>query len=353
MSAIDDKYAQVIKANPWIGKPTEGGSCPDGIGQYQHYAGGASIYWTPATGTHLIYGLIRDKWAALGWEQGPTGYPMTDEANAGSGKGRYNDFQNGTIIWKSGTPEAFAAYGAIYGKWGQQKWDSGFLGFPTTDESATPDGIGRYNHFEGGSIYWTPETGAHIVTEAVRDAWAAQGWEVSRLQYPTTDTLVTAGTNGLGRYNHFEGGEILWTPQGGTVINLYPTMSIVKACAKHLGNDKLTISQIQVTFWNDGNWRFQVYLDDHSTFYGDAFAVGFIIDGDGHGASMSGTIGHGDSESRNIKGTDPWIEKFWHKVRYASTLTFRSRVQDDVGGVAGSLFHDLVKYAPQFIALAA
>ncbi len=53
MSAIDDKYAEVIKTNPWIGKPTGGGTCSDGIGQYQHYEGGASIYWTPNTGAHL------------------------------------------------------------------------------------------------------------------------------------------------------------------------------------------------------------------------------------------------------------------------------------------------------------
>ena len=40
------------------------------------------------------------------------------------------------------------------------------LGYPTTDESGTPDHIGRYNHFAGsggGSIYWTRTTGAHAV----------------------------------------------------------------------------------------------------------------------------------------------------------------------------------------------
>ena len=40
------------------------------------------------------------------------------------------------------------------------------LGYPTTDEMATPDGVGRYNHFSGAvghSIYWSPKTGAHWV----------------------------------------------------------------------------------------------------------------------------------------------------------------------------------------------
>ncbi|MGE5140185.1 MAG: hypothetical protein ACM3JD_12040 [Rudaea sp.] len=460
MSAIDDKYAQVIKTDPWIGKPTEGGTCPDGIGKYQHYAGGASIYWSPSTGAHLIYGLIRakysalgweqgpsgypvsdeadagsgkgryngfqngviiwkrdtaeafavygaifgkwaeqkydsgflgfptldetgtpdgvgrynhfeggsiywtgstgahmiyglirDKWAALGWEQGPSGYPVTDEAEAGSGKGRYNAFQNGVIIWKRDTPEAFAVYGAIFDKWAEQKYDSGFLGFPTLDETGTPDGVGRYNHFEGGSIYWTAETGAHFVRGAIRNAWSAQEWEQSRLQYPVTDELMTPGTNNLGRYSDFEGGQILWTPQGGTTINYYPTISDLKQASKSLETDKLTASQVQVTFWNDGKWRFHVYLDDSSTWYGDAFAIGFVIAGDGHGATMSGTIGAGDAEPREISGTDPWIEKNFHKVRYNSQLHFRMKVKGDLGGLVNSLVGDLVEYAPLFIAL--
>jgi hypothetical protein len=94
------------------------------------------------------------------------------------------------------------------------------LGFPLTDELGTPDGIGRFNHFEGGSIYWTPATGAHIVLGMIREAWKAQGWETGRLRYPRTDELVE-GTNGKGRYNLFEGGEIHWTPEGGAKVKLY------------------------------------------------------------------------------------------------------------------------------------
>jgi hypothetical protein len=218
-SAIDTKYAELISANPWIGQPTIAETtCPDRIGRYRHYQK-ASIYWSPQTGAHLIHGLIREKWAALGWENSPLGYPTTDELNAGSGKGRFNNFQNGTIIWKTGSAAAYAVYGLIYAKWGEHQWDKGDLGFPVTDESMTPDRIGRYNHFENNaSIYWTPSTGAHIVKGYIRKAWADQGWERGRLGYPITDELVTEGTNGRGRYSRFESGEIRWTPEGGTKI---------------------------------------------------------------------------------------------------------------------------------------
>ncbi|NJR55465.1 MAG: hypothetical protein HC768_13390 [Acaryochloris sp. CRU_2_0] len=231
-SAIDAKYAQLIGANPWIGKPTTTEqTCPDGIGSYRHYQG-ASIYWSPQTGATLIHGLIRAKWAALGWEKSPLGYPTTDELNAGSGQGRFNNFQNGTIIWKTGASEAFAVYGLIYTKWGEQNWDKGELGFPVTDETVTPDGVGRYNHFENNaSIYWTPNTGAHIVKGYIRGAWADQGWERGRLGYPVSDELVTEGTNGRGRYSRFEGGEIRWTPEGGA---------------------KVTYSEVKVELWFSG-----------------------------------------------------------------------------------------------------
>jgi uncharacterized protein with LGFP repeats len=91
-----------------------------------------------------------------------------------------------------------------------------FLGFPTTDETGTPDGRGRYNHFEGGSIYWTPENGAHEVHGAIRDKWASLGWERSHLGYPVGDEETPP--NGQGRYSKFEGGHILWTPEGGTEV---------------------------------------------------------------------------------------------------------------------------------------
>ena len=51
--------------------------CPDGRGHYIHFAGG-SIYWTPEHGAFEVHGLLRDKWASLGWETGPLGYPVSD-----------------------------------------------------------------------------------------------------------------------------------------------------------------------------------------------------------------------------------------------------------------------------------
>jgi uncharacterized protein with LGFP repeats len=160
-SPISDKWFSLGAENGFLGFPvTDELVTPDGIGLYTHYQGG-SIYWSPASGAHEVHGDIRDKWASLGWEQG-------------------------------------------------------FLGYPLTDESATPDGVGRYNHFQGGSIYWTPQTGAHEVHGDIRARWASLGWERSFLGYPTSDELPTP--DGVGRVSYFQGGEIFWSPQTGARV---------------------------------------------------------------------------------------------------------------------------------------
>ena len=119
--------------------------------------------------------------------------------------------------------------GAIRDKWVALGSTQSFLGQPFTDELTTPDGTGRYNHFQGGSIFWTPRTGAHEVHGQIRDKWAALGWERSFLGYPLTDELGTPDR--VGRFNHLEGGSIYWTPQTGATTVSPP---ISGACYRNL-----------------------------------------------------------------------------------------------------------------------
>lgn len=87
-------------------------------------------------------------------------------------------------------------------------WEKGILGYPITDEVTPPDGVGRYNVVEHGSIYWTPATGAHEVHGRIRDAWMTTGWEAGSLGYPTSDEYAVSG----GRRSDFQHGSITWDP---------------------------------------------------------------------------------------------------------------------------------------------
>ena len=134
------------------------------------------------------------------------------EQPSADGVGRYNDFQNGSIYWTPATG-AQSVQGAIKAKWAQDQWETGFLGYPLTDEQPSADGAGRYNNFQGGSLYWSPTTGAHSVQGAIRDSWAAQGWETGPLGYPTSDEYTVPG----GRQSDFQGGSLFWDASTGSV----------------------------------------------------------------------------------------------------------------------------------------
>lgn len=122
------------------------------------------------------------------------------------------------ICYDDHSSAAYLVYGAIYQKW----VEVGGLnyGAPSTDELPTPDGVGRFNHFNGGtaSIYWTPETGAHAIYGDIRKLWSELGWETSYLGYPTSDEQNFPEG---GRANSFQHGDICWWPDTG---------------AKHLGD---------------------------------------------------------------------------------------------------------------------
>jgi len=187
---------------------------PDHVGRFNHFtgSGGASVYWTPGTGAWSVHGAIRDHWAALGYERGVLGYPTSDESGTPDHIGRYNTFtggEGGSIYWTPGTG-AWSVHGAIRDRWAALGYERGVLGYPTSDESGTPDKRGRYNTFtggQGGSIYWTPGTGAWSVHGAIRDRWAALGYERGRLGYPTSDEYAVPG----GRRNTFTGGTLTYS----------------------------------------------------------------------------------------------------------------------------------------------
>ena len=158
---------------------------------------------------------IDDKWEQNQW----LGAPVDSGAGSGEmampdGRGRARDFENGSIYW---TPEhgAFEVHGDIRVKWAQMGGHSGFLGYPVTDESGCGPGAGRFNHFEGGSIYWREDIGAHEVHGAIRDLWAQMGWQSSRLGYPVSDERGAPDN----RASTFQNGTITWTPSGGAVAH--------------------------------------------------------------------------------------------------------------------------------------
>jgi uncharacterized protein with LGFP repeats len=85
-----------------LGKPTTNAQTnPDG-GIYQQFDGGVIVH---TTRSYVVWGKIRDKWNELDGSQGKLGYPTSDETNTPDG-GKQQTFEHGTITWKQGEEEA-------------------------------------------------------------------------------------------------------------------------------------------------------------------------------------------------------------------------------------------------------
>src|SRR5664280_662175 len=181
---------------------------------YSEVGIGVSMYWSPATGAQEVHGAIRLEWASIGWERSVLGFPLTDELGTPDGVGRFNHFAGGSAYWTPATG-AHEVHGAIRAEWAAIGWERSAIGYPLTDELGTPDGVGRFNHFAGGSVYWTPATGAHEVHGAIRSVWAAQGWETGGLGYPTSDEYSVPG----GRRSNFAHGSLTWSASTGQVTS--------------------------------------------------------------------------------------------------------------------------------------
>jgi hypothetical protein len=157
---IRAKWESLGGANGFLGSPTTDElPTPDGVGRFNHFQGG-SIYWTPDTGAWEVHGAIRDKWAALGWETN-LGYPITDEMPTLDGMGRFNHFRrldggHASVYWTAQTG-AWEVHGLIRTKWAALGYERSALGYPISDEMPTPDGAGRLSSFQGGTIYWAPD----------------------------------------------------------------------------------------------------------------------------------------------------------------------------------------------------
>ncbi|MFJ2871577.1 LGFP repeat-containing protein [Streptomyces sp. NPDC087298] len=160
------------------------------------------------------YGTIGTKYADLGGPGGPLGPPLRAEENSSLG-GRFQLFRNGIILWHP--DEAHAIYGDILTKFwdtdAERRW-----GFPTTDEAdaaPAPDGTrGRYQFFEHGLFLWSPQTGTHTVHGAIYDAFHTAGHETA-LGYPLTDETDEPGG---GKAQKFQKATIHWNPDRGTWI---------------------------------------------------------------------------------------------------------------------------------------
>lgn len=213
---------------------SDGGVYPLGGGFAQNYAGG-KIFFTPETGAHIMGGAILQKYESLGGAaDGDLGFPTIDE-----GPGRVSpDSRNTTfsatdkpvIFWTPDTG-AHVVRGAINAAWDKLGGSAGPLGVPTEDEVLRGDLLSQ--KFTGGELTWNrsakefatvpPELAGQLAgltvpedaTSAINTARRAAGGPLGPLG-AKQGPQYAIGQDGAGQ--DFTGGKIFYTPATGANV---------------------------------------------------------------------------------------------------------------------------------------
>lgn len=292
---------------------------------------------------------IQVKWLALGGAAGFLGAPVGPETPTLDGTGRTRDFAGGTIAWHPVTG-AHAVGGAIGTRWrelGRERW-----GFPFTDEEATPDGQGRFNHFRtvtlpGNpecSIYWHPSTGAHEVTGGIRQKWAELGWERG-IGYPLGPDLPRRGG---GRIQEFQKNSIGWTGGSGAFLGRITVSQVITTPPGTALGGEAAFDLV-----HDGTYRFRGKMHDSGLTDYDFRVRATIASGDGlvltaqKGGEVEGTESFPDPNRTFLwdePGTSALLQQEFPFLRPETFMASKEYSTSGVIGTAGDLLVDLASF---------
>lgn len=146
---------ELAKKTPWLGARIDAAekATPDGKGRYVAFAAG-HVYWTPGTGAVAIPTALFQAWGELGWERGPLGYPTVPHTQLPGGL--VQAFERGVLYRQDGAEHGYYVHGRIGARWARVGYENGPLGWPVSNEVPLADGAVRQD-FQRGAMYWSPD----------------------------------------------------------------------------------------------------------------------------------------------------------------------------------------------------
>lgn len=150
----------------------------------------------------------------LGRAQSRLGAPVTDTFEVAGGAER--DYEGGSIFYSKQTG-ARALYGPVLARYQALGGPNGQLGFPVSDEADAGNGVAHVADFSqpgGAAIYWSPQWGSVVITGAVLDTYRASGGAIGPFSYPSADTTVVDGVE-TGSFIGPRGTRIQWSSNSG------------------------------------------------------------------------------------------------------------------------------------------
>ena len=141
-----------LGANGWIGAATSGVQASAKGGVFQSFEQGVG-YWSPATGAQFVGEPVLSAWGAYGYQTGSMGYPRSGGV-VGVGGSRHQIFEGGIAYWRPGGRVSFI-HGSILNAWAASGWEHSKVGLPTGRAVRQADGT-MTQAFEKGSISVAP-----------------------------------------------------------------------------------------------------------------------------------------------------------------------------------------------------
>lgn len=179
------------------------------------------LYFTDWFGSTQSPGgnAILSAYAARGGASGPLGASTAWVRCGLVFGGCLQNYQGGTIYWSPASGAYVVSPGAISEAWAAQRWEQSSLGYPLSDEQCGLANGGCLQRFQGGTVYWSSASGAHGVRGEIAAAWATQRWEQGSFGYPVSDERC--GLTEGGCVQSFQGGAVYRSPGSGA--QLLPT----------------------------------------------------------------------------------------------------------------------------------
>ena len=141
-----------LGANGWIGPATSGVQASTKGGVFQRFERGVG-YWSPATGAQFVGEPVLSAWGAYDYQTGFMGYPRSGGV-VGVGGSRHQIFEGGIAYWRPGGRVSFI-HGSILNAWAAAGWERSKVGLPTGRAVRQADGT-MTQTFEKGSISVAP-----------------------------------------------------------------------------------------------------------------------------------------------------------------------------------------------------
>ena len=170
----------------------------DGKGKYVNYQHG-SIYWTKDTGARVVNGYALTRWQSVGGPRGVLGYPTGERVTHQDGSW-LQLFQKGMVCDSTHTVTS-VVYGYCYTVWAQHGRETGVLGYPDGDRVTQKDGSWAQS-FLHGVICDSPHTSTSVVFGGAWTKWVGLGREQGLLGYPHGDRSTHSDGSWVQVFDH-------------------------------------------------------------------------------------------------------------------------------------------------------